>query len=180
MPVAYLRIVCAKIAGTGKFSVQEIFSFTGKKCCGEEESLGSVGRPSTNYRLAHSWSKVETLNYGTDLPQHLTRETDVKRVQTHPPFHGNRPGRQQEGHLWDQQDQRRRSQPRNSRRKGRQDQPRRPDRRSLRSRDVEVRGCYTRPSQARHPLKDGKQKEGYRDGTRHASRGTRSGSEDKV
>src|SRR6266581_2388526 len=31
MPVAYLRIVCAKIAGTGKFSVQEIFSFNGEK-----------------------------------------------------------------------------------------------------------------------------------------------------
>jgi len=31
MPAAYLRIVCAKIAGTGKFSVQEIFSFNGEK-----------------------------------------------------------------------------------------------------------------------------------------------------
>ena len=31
MPVAYLRIVCAKIAGTGKFSVQQIFSFNGEK-----------------------------------------------------------------------------------------------------------------------------------------------------
>jgi len=31
MSAAYLRIVCAKIVGTGKFSVQEIFHFNGEK-----------------------------------------------------------------------------------------------------------------------------------------------------
>jgi hypothetical protein len=31
MPVTYLRIVCAKIACDGKFSVQEIFSVNGEK-----------------------------------------------------------------------------------------------------------------------------------------------------
>jgi hypothetical protein len=31
MPVAYLRIVCAKITSVGKFSVQEIFSVNGEK-----------------------------------------------------------------------------------------------------------------------------------------------------
>jgi len=34
--------------------------------------LGNVGRASTNYRLAHSWSKVETLNYATESPHCLT------------------------------------------------------------------------------------------------------------
>jgi len=31
MPVAYLRIVCAKIARVGKFPVQQFFSFNGEK-----------------------------------------------------------------------------------------------------------------------------------------------------
>ena len=33
MPVAYLRIVCAKITSVGKFSVREIFSANGEKNC---------------------------------------------------------------------------------------------------------------------------------------------------
>ena len=129
MPAAYLRIVCTKIAGTGKFSVQEIFSFNGEKflCANfftEKQINEHVARKkspektrgngaekpgkdrlrSISNQLAHSWSKVQTLNYATESPHCLTGKTDVERVQAHPPFYGNRPRRQQEGHLRDQQD----------------------------------------------------------------------------
>src|SRR5216117_1249321 len=97
MPAAYLRIVCAKITSTGKFSVQEIFSFNGEKflCANfftEKQINEHVARKkspektrdngaekpgrdrlrSISNQLAHSWSKVQTLNYATESLHCLT------------------------------------------------------------------------------------------------------------
>src|SRR6266496_6358214 len=128
MPVAYLRIVCAKIAGTGKFSVQQIFSFNGEKfLCANfftekqiNEPAERKNSPEKNAAVRRkTWemsAPVNQLSACTQLEQSGNiklrhrisslshRETDVKRVQAHPPFYGNRPRRQQEGHLRDQQD----------------------------------------------------------------------------
>jgi len=96
MPAAYLRIVCAKITSTGKFSVQEIFSFNGEKflCANfftEKQINEHVARKkspektrgngaekpgkdrlrSISNQLAHSWGKVQTLNYATESPHCL-------------------------------------------------------------------------------------------------------------
>src|SRR5437667_843809 len=97
MSAAYLRIVCAKITSTGKFSVQEIFSFNGEKflCANfftekqinehvarkkspEKTRGNSVEKPgkdrlrSISNQLEHSWSKVQTINYATEYPHFLT------------------------------------------------------------------------------------------------------------
>src|SRR5438034_10594459 len=107
MPVAYLRIVCTKIAGTGKFSVQEIFSFNGEKflCANfftEKQINEHVARKkspektrgngaekpgkdrlrSISNQLAHSWGKVQTLNYATESPHCLTGKL-MSREFTH-------------------------------------------------------------------------------------------------